>query len=174
MDNLIKMKTRILFPIICLLTGYMSLMFVSCVKEGDEMEDNREDTLVNLAPKNVIGNTLTFYNSKLKVVQKAYGFTSGGSCIVPMLTSDYTLLATPKYSYVKESNCKAFFQLQYTYRLQISSDYTNTKVSITTDITYTSESGGTFSGTETDVSTSNVSALNGTSTRIISGTFVML
>ncbi len=147
--------------------------FASCEKDDDVENENETETntTTDLAPIKIIGKELVLYNSKMQYTLQASAFASNNTCKVPMLASSFSLTNTPTFNYSKITANSASLEVKYAYKLQIGKDYTNTSETYTTTLSFTCSTGGTYIGSEKSVSTGNVSALNGTSTRTISGSF---
>lgn len=151
--------------------------FVSCTKNADETDDpvNNSDAnnTTDNAPDKIVGKALVLYNSKMQYTLQAFGFASNSTCNVVMIGGVYKLIGTPSYTYSKSTATKAKVEVKYSDQFKVGSDYTNSNRTYTADLSFTSVSGGTYTGTEKAVSNSNVSSLNGTTNRTISGTFTL-
>ncbi len=162
------MKANTLF-----LLFLMLFTIASCDKNGDPVDEEVVDNNPDNAPDKIFGKSLVLYNSKMQYTLQASGFTSKSTCAVVMLGGVYKLTSTPTYIYSKSTAKSASLEVKYADKLQIGSDYTNTNSTYTATLSFTSESGGSYTGTEKAVSNSNVSGLNGTTSRNISGTFTL-
>lgn len=146
----------------------------ACKKDGSITGNHGKppENSVEYAPANIWEKSLVLYNSKMQTEAKASEFTSSGTCTVIMLPN-FTLLKTPTYSYNKTDNNVADFNLNETERLKIGTLYSDLKLTYPAHLTFTSETGGNYTGSENCVTTGNVSGSNGTTTRSISGTFTL-
>jgi len=151
--------------------------FVSCTKNADKTEDpvNKGDTnnTSDNAPLKIVGKAIVLYNSKMQYTLQASEFTSTNTCKVVMIGGVYKLTGTKSYAYSKSTAMNANLEVKYSDKLQIGSDYTNTNSTYTADLSFTSASGGSYTGTEKAVCNSSVAGLNGTTSRTISGTFTL-
>lgn len=147
--------------------------FASCEKDDDVENENETNTTTDLAPIKIIGKELVLYNSKMQYTLQASAFASNNTCKVPMLASSFSLTNTPTFTYSKKTANSASLEIKYSYKLQIGKEYTNSSDTYTTTLSFLSSTGGTYIGTEKSVSTGNVSALNGTTSRTISGSFTL-
>lgn len=149
------------------------LISLSCENNSDVADENETNTTTDLAPIKIIGKELVLYNSKMQYTLQASAFASNNTCKVPMLASSFSLTNTPTFAYSKKTANSASLEIKYSYKLQIGKEYTNSSETYTTTLSFTSSTGGTYIGTEKSVSTGNVSALNGTTSRTISGSFTL-
>ena len=146
----------------------------ACKKDGSITGNHGKppENSVEYAPANILEKSLVLYNSKMQWTAKPSGFNANGTCSVQVFPG-YTLLTTPTYSYTKRNKNDADFNLNYSERLKIGSSISDLKLTYPVYLTFTSETGGNYTGSENCVTTDNVSFSTRTSTRSISGTFTL-
>lgn len=155
------MEKKILFLAVILL---MSL--VSCGHDDSDndtgMFDNTESSSFKI-PSSLVG-----YTMKMDVYEKIYNFNSSGSCSYS--GSVGTLVGTPSYTYSKLSSKTASFCLTHEEKdgVGITKSYTYYTDNLT--LTFTSKSGGTYSGKMTMKSTGSLSE---TKTSTVRGKFTL-
>ncbi len=153
----------------------MLLALVSCTKNDDITVDPVNDTNIrtNDAPDNIVGKALVLYNSKMQYTLQVSEFASNSTCNVVMIGGVYKLVGTPSYTYSKSTANNATLEVKYSDHINFGSDYWNSIRIYTADLSFTSESGGTYTGFEKSTTTGNVNGINGTDQRGISGTFTL-
>lgn len=166
------MKTNSLIVLFLILFA-----FYSCEKTTDKTDDPAMNGGINNTPDNapdkIIGKALVLYNAKMQYTLQASGFASNSTCDVVMIGGVYKLIGTPSYTYSKSTATKAKVEVKYSDQFKVGLDYTNSNRTYTADLSFTSESEGSYTGTEKAVCNSSVAGLNGTTTRTISGTFTL-
>ena len=146
------------------------IALTSCESFGD-FEDEKELKTPDYAPEEITGKALVLFNPTMKYTLRASSFTTEGTCKVPMLISDFIPTVTPTYNYTKTQTNNASLVVKYAYKYYIGS-YTYNDLTFDVALTFTSESGGTYTGTEKFVSTGVILG-NSNSTSDIYGTFTM-
>ena len=166
------MKTN---SLICLILLVFSL--VSCDKTGDitgnPMNDKDINNTHDNAPANISGKDLILYNSKTKDTLQVFEFISCNQCTVKIPGSLFKLTSLPCYTYLKNTANEANLVVEYAEKLLLRSDYTNSNYTYTVVLSFTNESGGSYSGTAKTECTGNAFGINGNCTQSISGTFTL-
>jgi hypothetical protein len=156
------MKSKFLLCAILLLS-----ILGSCSKNDDLI--NTETT--SFVPDNIVGKALILFSPTMKYTLQASAFTSYKTCTIPMISSIYTETVTPSYTYSKTNKTQANLVVKHTVKGKVGTDYWFIASTYTVTLTFTSELGGTYNGTDKAITTGNVSELNGTSSSDIYGTF---
>lgn len=128
-------------------TFLLPMLFILCVITGcDSVFEPAEP---EYAPDNIYNKTLEFNGSSYSIS----GFKSTGKCTVEMASWE-TITKDPTYTYKKQSGNVAEFHLEYSDRSQlVSSMYTLSDMVYDLTLTFTSESGGTLTGTVKSIKT---------------------
>jgi hypothetical protein len=153
-----------------------TVIYEQVVSNIDSITFKKSNTnnITDNAPDKIIGNAIVLFNPQMQYTLRASSFTSNNTCTVPMLLPDFILTATPTYTYSKSAENVASLVVKYSDKFQmIGSNYTYSNYTYTAALSFTSESGGTYTGTEKVITTGDYPDLNGTASRDIYGTFTM-
>ncbi len=167
-------KNQIIFYLLIVAIFNSSLVLNSCSKT----EDSTNNAITPaFTPKNLVGKEIICYTSDDRIAMDAYDFTvadklwSDCKILKTLIVWPYT--TTPTYDYYVGSNENSLLKIQFTTKAVIGSYYYSTWSYYVFELTFTSESGGTFTGFERSTTTGNVNGINGSDERDLSGKFIL-
>ena len=135
-----------------LLILFIVFSLFGCTKNDEinpRTDNQNTEQQIDYAPTKLIGKTLNLQTSG----EKYYSFMYSGTCKIDLIA--FTLTNTPTYSYIKTKSNTASFSANYKSSYMASSpQYASyTSYNCTYTLTFTSESGGTYSGSWKSIST---------------------